>query len=99
MVIGAVIADRFQIDALAGAGGMASVYRAWDRVTGESIALKLLRGAGEQASMRFAREARLLSELHHPAIVRYVSHGRADDGQLYLAMEWLEGEGLDQRLR
>ena len=46
---------------------------------------------------RFTLEARLLAQLHHPAIVGYLAHGTTDDG-LYLAMEWLEGEDLSARL-
>ena len=48
---------------------------------------------------RFVREASVLAELEHPGIVSYVSHGTAPDGQRFLAMEWLEGEDLSQRLR
>ena len=47
---------------------------------------------------RFAREAQVLAELNHPAIVRYVAHGETAQGQPYLVMEWLEGEDLSQRL-
>src|SRR5262249_4574208 len=52
-----------------------------------------------QGAERFAREAKLLAELQHPGIVTYVAHGETDTGQAYLAMEWLEGEDLAQRLR
>jgi len=50
------------------------------------------------ATRRFAREALVLAELRHPAIVGYVAHGLTDDGQPFLAMEWLEGEDLSKRL-
>ena len=93
-----VVADRFEIERLAGSGGMGSVYRATDRATGEPVAVKMLRGeADAEAVERFAREAQVLAELSHPAIVRYVAHGRAG-GELYLAMEWLEGKTSRQRL-
>ena len=46
---------------------------------------------------RFEREARILAELNHPRIVRYVAHGRTAAGQ-FIAMEWLEGETLADRL-
>jgi hypothetical protein len=47
---------------------------------------------------RFAQEARVLAALNHPAIVRYVAHGDTAQGQPYLAMEWLDGEDLADRL-
>ncbi len=78
---------------------MGSVYQARDTQTGQAVALKLLHVPGATvASRRFAREARVLSELRHPSIVSYVAHGHTDDGQPFLAMEWLEGEDLAQRL-
>jgi serine/threonine protein kinase len=48
---------------------------------------------------RFALEGRLLQQLRHPTIVRYVDHGVADSGEPYVAMEWLDGETLAERLR
>lgn len=97
---GSLLADRFEIERLAGSGGMGSVYRAWDRHGGGLVALKLLhqRPAGAGDVDRFLREAQLLSELRHPGIVAYADHGQTPDGQHYLAMEWLEGEDLGQRL-
>src|SRR5206468_3253073 len=74
---GAVFADRFDIDRLAGSGGMGAVYRARDRRTGDMVALKILHAVGpdSDAAERFAREARLLGEMKHPGIVAYVAHG------------------------
>jgi len=94
---GEVLSDRFVIDRLAGKGGMGAVYRALDRVSGAHVALKVIARLG-QHERRFAQEARVLSELSHPAIVRYVAHGETARGQPYLAMEWLQGEDLAQRL-
>src|SRR5262249_39727549 len=48
--------------------------------------------------LRFEREGQVLSELHHPCVVRYIAHGFTKAGEPYLAMEWLEGETLDERL-
>jgi eukaryotic-like serine/threonine-protein kinase len=47
----------------------------------------------------FQREAELLANLRHPAIVKYVLHGRTSSGAPYLAMEWVEGEDLKSKLR
>jgi predicted ATPase len=95
---GLVFADQFEIERPAGSGGMGIVYRALDRQTGEPVALKVLHGRGLQDADRFLREALLLSELQHPGIVRYVGHGTTRSGERYLAIEWLEGESLSERL-
>jgi eukaryotic-like serine/threonine-protein kinase len=94
---GDVFAERFQIERFAGSGGMGSVYRALDRVSGQFVAIKIVRSSVEEDE-RFVREARVLSELTHPSIVRYVAHGTTTQGQPFLAMEWLEGEDLAGRL-
>jgi tetratricopeptide (TPR) repeat protein len=99
MRIGDVLADRFELEALAGAGGMGAVWRARDRVLGQTVALKLIGEAEEPMARRFDREVEVLSHLSHPGIVSYVAHGRTSEGGRYLAMEWLEGEDLDARLR
>ncbi len=96
---GSLFANRFEIQLTAGSGGMGTVYRATDRYSGDTVALKLLHaGEGHGEAERFAREAQLLSELRHPGIVAHVAHGQTPDGQRFLAMEWLEGQDLGQRL-
>lgn len=99
---GEVFANRFEIECVAACGGMGTVYRAKDLYSGNLIALKLLQGSatgfiGGDAE-RFAREAQLLSELRHENIVAYIAHGQTLQGQRFLAMEWLHGETLAQRL-
>src|SRR5512143_1881581 len=95
---GAVLADRFQIDRLAGRGGAGVVYRGVDRASGAPVAIKMAHEDDDADYRRFEREAATLASLRHPAIVTYVGHGRAG-GQLYLVMEWLEGEDLGARLK
>lgn len=95
---GQVVAERFEIEGFAGSGGMGSVYRALDRFTGHPVALKVLRARGGLEVERFAREAQVLAELSHPAIVRFVAHGRTLDDEPYLALEWIDGENLADRL-
>lgn len=97
---GSLFGDRFLVTGAAGSGGMGTVYRAYDLQTGKHVALKILQPnpglAGQGA--RFQSEAQVLSELRHPAIVAYVTHGVTASGERYLAMEWLDGEDLSQRL-
>ncbi|UQA60435.1 serine/threonine-protein kinase [Polyangium aurulentum] len=98
MKTGSVLQDRFELEAFAGAGGMGRVYRARDRVTGQLVALKFVPVQTEVDAARFSREARVLAALSHPGIVGYLAHDVAASGELYLAMEWLPGEDLANRL-
>ncbi|AGP34611.1 serine/threonine-protein kinase PknK [Sorangium cellulosum] len=79
---------------------MGEVFRARDVTTGAPVALKLLHAdaARSEETERFLREARFLADLEHPAIVAYLAHGKAQDGRPYLAMEWLSGKDLGERL-
>ncbi|MDB4989750.1 MAG: protein kinase, partial [Myxococcaceae bacterium] len=95
---GHLVAGRFLIERFAGAGGMAAVYRANDLATQSTVALKVMGRRRPSSDERFAREALLLSQISHPAVVRYVAHGLTDEGVPYLAMEWLSGEDLSSRL-
>jgi serine/threonine-protein kinase len=95
---GDVVDDRFEIERLAGAGGMGTVYRAVDRRAGRPVALKILHSQVAEQVERFQREAAFLAELVHPGLVAFVAVGVTGEGQPYLAMEWLDGESLSARL-
>ena len=100
--IGRVVADRFEVISVIGAGGMGSVYRARQRGLDRPVALKLLK---EEASWdpdtvtRFHREAKAMSLLQHGNTVRVFDFGQTSEGTLFLAMELLEGETLTKRLK
>ncbi|MGZ3451817.1 MAG: serine/threonine-protein kinase [Polyangiales bacterium] len=95
---GETIAERFLIEREVASGGMGTVLRAVDRLSGEPVALKVMKKSNAATVERFVREAALLAELRHPSIVRHVAHGTTSAGEPWLAMEWLEGCDLDQRL-
>jgi len=87
---------RFEFGAMIQRGGMGEVWRATDRLSGGTVAVKLThRGADLD---RFQREAEVLASLSHPGIVRHLAHGVVE-GRGFLAMEWLSGEDLAARLR
>ncbi|MEY4545596.1 MAG: hypothetical protein RL685_1791 [Pseudomonadota bacterium] len=96
--VGQVLAGRFSVHGLLRRGGMGVIYRGLDLSSGASVAIKILGGLGSHMQERFVREARVLAELEHPAVVRHIAHGTADDGTMYLVTEWLEGEELSERL-
>jgi serine/threonine protein kinase/predicted ATPase len=94
---GSTVAGRYLVESLAGEGGMGRVFRAEDKLTGATVALKVLGQHGR--ADRIAAESDALALLDHPAVVRYVGHGVTDEGEPFLVMEWLAGEPLDQRLQ
>jgi eukaryotic-like serine/threonine-protein kinase len=98
LVPGALIQGRFEIERVIGAGGMGVVFRAKDHLDGCHVAVKVLRDNDPTKVERFEREGKVLAEMHHPGIVRYVAHGVSPLGERYIVMEWLEGEDLSRRL-
>src|SRR3954447_15161454 len=93
------LGGRFEVEREVGRGGVGIVYRAFDRLTNEWVALKRIASAGVDVAeeARFAREGKVLSGLSHPHIVKLVAFGTFDDGSPYVAMEWLDGEDLAAR--
>lgn len=92
---------QYRVLSLLGRGGMAFVFLAEDQRLGRRVALKVMRPdpLGESAgAQRFLREARLLAGLHHDHIVTVYSVEECGS-VICLAMELLEGETLDQRVR
>jgi serine/threonine protein kinase len=86
-----------------GAGGMGVVFAAYDPQLDRKIALKLLRtgiGLGErEAHARLVREAQAIARLNHPNVVAVYDVGTAGSEELYLAMEFVEGDTLTHWLR
>ncbi|WAS95080.1 serine/threonine-protein kinase [Nannocystis punicea] len=96
--IGEVIDDRYRIVERLAKGGMAHVFLAKDLSRRCHVALKLLHRTGPEARRRFEVEAEVLSNIQHPHIVRAIAFGHMFDAQPYMALEYLEGETLAQRL-
>lgn len=94
-----LLAGRFVVEREIGRGGVGIVYRARDEISGVPVALKVIAIAGVDAreEARFGREGRILAGLRHPGIVRVVAFGQLDEGQPYVAMEWLDGEDVAVR--
>lgn len=93
-----VIAGRYRIDRLLGAGASGRVFLATDEIAGRSVAIKMFFAAGARggtAYERFVREARLASTLRHPSLVE-VYDVSVERG--FLVMEYLPGGSLAQRL-
>ena len=97
---GALFANRFRIVGAVGRGGMGEVYRANDLELGQAVALKFLPAVhcSERARARLRSEVRLARQISHCNVCRVYDIGEAD-GQLYLSMEYIEGEDLGALLR
>jgi serine/threonine-protein kinase len=94
-----VLDGRYQMEMRVGEGGMAYVYRARDRESGRSVAVKVLmsRLVGDSEAMaRLRREAQVAMRLDHPNVCGILAFGDAG-GMPYLVMPFLEGETLSRR--
>jgi tRNA A-37 threonylcarbamoyl transferase component Bud32 len=95
-----LIDNRYELQALAGSGGMADVYLAYDNVLDRYIAIKLLKdryAKDEQFVERFRREAKSAAGLASRHIVPIFDWGEAEDGTYYIVMEYLpDGDLKDQ---
>ena len=100
--IGKIFAGRYKIIKQIGRGGMADVYLAKDLILdGEEVAVKVLRTNYQTdpiAVARFQREAKAMADLDHPHIVRISDIGE-EDGQQYLAMEYVAGLDLKRYIK
>src|SRR5919106_3763841 len=86
----------YRVDSLVGRGGMGVVYRATDLSLGRPVALKLIApelAEDESFRARFLREPKLAASLDHPNVIPIYEAGE-HDGQLYLAMRFVEGSDL-----
>ena len=100
--IGQVIGGRYRILQIIGQGGFGAVYKAQHTATGDTVAIKLLRtevAESEGVAARFRHEAKATSRLKHPNTVRVFDFGQMDDGNLFLAMEFLEGRTFTELMR
>ncbi len=91
---------RYEITEKLGQGGMGTVYKAFDPLLTRVVAVKVISGQLDDNPghrERFFREARAAAQLSHRNIITIYDLGE-QDGSPYLAMEYLEGRDLDQRL-
>lgn len=96
-----LVDNRYRIVGPLGAGGMAEVYLAHDDVLDRSVALKVMSGRyadDEEFVERFKREAQSAAALSHPNIVSIYDRGESEDGTYYIAMEYLPGGTLKDRI-
>ena len=94
---------RYLVLSALGAGGMGVVFAAYDPQLDRKVALKVLRanlGANtKEARARLKREAQAIARLSHPNVVGVYEVGAMDDGDVYIAMEFVEGDTLTTWLK
>ncbi len=97
-MLGDTLGGRYLLSGLLGAGGMAEVFLAHDRILGRDLALKILKehyAKDERFVGRFRTEARSAAALNHQNVVQIYDQGRAEDGRYYIAMEYVPGGSLE----
>ncbi|MBC8131331.1 MAG: serine/threonine protein kinase, partial [Deltaproteobacteria bacterium] len=98
---GTVLADRYQIEAALGEGGSGTVYRAWDRLLGDLVAVKILhaqRAREKSWIKRLAREVKVARAIGHPNVCRVFELG-SSDGHWFVTMELATAGSLRDMLR
>jgi eukaryotic-like serine/threonine-protein kinase len=96
-LIGTVIDGRYEILECVGEGGMGVVYKARQKSIDRMVAIKMLSSAlakDKSWVQRFYNEAKACSRLHHPNTIRMFDFGQTSDAQLFMAMEFLDGDSL-----
>src|SRR3712207_1571709 len=96
-----LVDNRYRLIKPLGSGGMADVHLAHDNILDRGVALKVMStryASDEEFVERFKREARNAAALSHPNIVSIFDRGESEDGTYYIAMEYLPGGTLKDRI-
>ena len=100
--VGDLVAGKYRLLSVIGQGGYGVVYRARQDAMGRDVALKMLRpeaAVRDEEVERFRREVFHASCLRHPNTITLHDYGQTEAGELYIAMEYLRGMNVAQRLR
>jgi serine/threonine protein kinase len=91
---------HFEIEELIGSGGMAEVFKAWDRKLNRHVAIKVIKGNdnSSEAIKRFISEARVLAQLNHPNITQVYDIFKIES-RFYIVMEYLDGQDLSHYIK
>jgi len=99
--VGDLLNNTYRIEAVLGRGGTSEVYRARSEISGQPVALKALRRefSGNDDFLTLMTREEAIREVRHDAIVRYYHNQRTDTGVVFLVMDYVDGVGLDRKLK
>jgi serine/threonine-protein kinase len=101
-LLGQILIEKYRIDERLSSGGMGTVYRGTHVLMDKTVAIKVLRpslAADEKIVARFSREARAASKISHPHAIAVTDFGEAENGVVFLVMEYLDGQTLKEIIR
>jgi len=98
---GELLNNTYRIEALLGRGGTSDVYKARSEISGRLVALKVLKSefSGNDDYLVLLTREEEIREIRHDAVVRYSENHRTQDGHVYLLMDYVEGPGMDKKLK
>lgn len=99
--IGDLVNNTYRIEAILGRGGTSDVYRARSEISGRLVALKVLKTefANNDDYLLLLTREEAMREIRHDAVVRYAENNRTPDGHVYLLIDYVDGPGLDKKLK
>ena len=100
--VGDVLQEQYRLEEMVATGGMGVIMQARHLKMERNVAVKLLHphmASKEGTVKRFEREIDLAKILSHPNIIQLFDYGRADSGALFIVMEYLEGEDLNELIK
>lgn len=98
---GDLVNNTYRIEAILGRGGTSDVYKARSEISGRLVAIKVLKAEfsnNDDYLVLMTREE-AMRDIRHDAVVRYADNNRTPDGQIYLLIDYVEGPGLDKKLK
>ena len=101
-LVGQTLAEKYLIEQLIKRGGMGAVYRGKHVLMDKTVAIKVLRPSlalDDAVVARFSREAKAASRISHPHAVSVTDFGEAENGVVFLVMEYLDGQTLKEVIR